>query len=70
VIDGVDLRVVELSGAAGDVVVFHPWLFHAAASNRAPEPRMMVGQNVQTAAGVARYARVPRLPLTAGGAPV
>jgi Phytanoyl-CoA dioxygenase (PhyH) len=60
VLDGVDLRVVELTGAAGDAVVFHPWLFHAPSPNRAREPRMMVGQNVQTASGVARYAPVVR----------
>src|SRR5262245_13646115 len=60
VLDGVDLRVVELTGAAGDAVVFHPWLFHAAAPNRARWPRMMVGQNVQTASGIARYAPVAK----------
>src|SRR5262245_59035357 len=60
VLDGVDLRVVELTGGPGDAVVFHPWLFHAAASNRGLEPRMMIGQNVQTASGVARYAPVAR----------
>ena len=56
VLAGVDLRVVELTGAVGDAVVFHPWLFHAPSPNRAREPRMMVGHNVQTASGVARFA--------------
>src|SRR5262245_2194059 len=59
-LDGVALPVVERTGAAGDAVVFHPWLFHAAAPNRARGPRMMVGQNVQTASGIARYAPVAR----------
>ncbi len=55
-IDGIDVRVVELTGAPGDVVLFHPWLFHAPAPNRLALPRMMIGHNLNTASGVARYA--------------
>jgi ectoine hydroxylase-related dioxygenase (phytanoyl-CoA dioxygenase family) len=40
-IDDVDLRVVELTGRAGDVFVMHCDTFHAAAPNRQEEPRMM-----------------------------
>jgi hypothetical protein len=61
VVDGVGLRVVELVGEAGDAVVFHPWLFHAPAPNRGLEPRMVIGHNVQTASGVARYAPVAEI---------
>src|SRR5262249_5689497 len=50
-IAGVDLRVVERTGTPGDVVLFHPWLFHAPAPNRLAPPRMMVGQNVSTVPG-------------------
>jgi ectoine hydroxylase-related dioxygenase (phytanoyl-CoA dioxygenase family) len=52
------LRVVELTGASGDVILLHPWLFHAPAPNRPATPRMMVGHNVSTTRGVARHAPV------------
>jgi ectoine hydroxylase-related dioxygenase (phytanoyl-CoA dioxygenase family) len=41
-IDGVDVRVVELTGQPGDVVFLHPHLFHAPAPNRSPHPRLMI----------------------------
>ena len=44
-IDGVPVRVVELTGSTGDVVLFHPWLLHTVAPNRRREPRLLVGQN-------------------------
>jgi hypothetical protein len=40
-IDDVDLRVVELTGRAGDVFVMHCDTLHAAAPNGHEEPRMM-----------------------------
>jgi hypothetical protein len=40
-VDDVDLRVVELTGRAGDAFVMHCDTFHAAAPNRATSPRMM-----------------------------
>lgn len=55
VIDGVQAHVAELTGAAGDVVLLHPWLLHAAAPNCGSSPRVMAGQNVQTARGLALY---------------
>lgn len=42
VIDGVEVRVVELTGRPGDVVFLHPHLFHAPAPNCLAEPRLMV----------------------------
>jgi hypothetical protein len=39
---GVRLRVAELTGAPGDVVLWHPALFHAAAPNTARHPRLML----------------------------
>ena len=42
VIDGVPLRVVELTGEPGDVVLMHSDCFHAAAPNRLTGPRMML----------------------------
>jgi phytanoyl-CoA dioxygenase PhyH len=40
-IDGVELRVVELTGRAGDAVLMHPLLLHAIAPNAAAVPRFM-----------------------------
>jgi hypothetical protein len=42
VIDGVPLRVVELTGEPGDVILMHSDSFHAVAPNRLTEPRMML----------------------------
>ena len=56
-IDGVSLRVVEFAGEAGDSVFFHPWLFHNASPNCRATPRMVVGQNFTTRAGLSIYAR-------------
>jgi hypothetical protein len=41
-IDGVPLRVVELTGEPGDVILMHSDTFHAVAPNRLSEPRMML----------------------------
>lgn len=40
-VDGVDVRVVELTGAPGDLVVMHPWVLHNISMNVAETPRMM-----------------------------
>jgi hypothetical protein len=45
-VDGVPVRVVELTGRAGDVVLAHPWMLHHAAPNAASYPRMMRGKNL------------------------
>lgn len=42
VIDGVPLRVVELTGEPGDVILMHSDCFHAVSPNRLSEPRMML----------------------------
>jgi ectoine hydroxylase-related dioxygenase (phytanoyl-CoA dioxygenase family) len=41
-VDGVPVRVVELSGEPGDVALWHPGLLHAASPNCADEPRFML----------------------------
>jgi hypothetical protein len=41
VVDGVSLRVAELTGEAGDVILAHPWLLHARAPHVARAPRMV-----------------------------
>ncbi len=48
-IDGVRVRVVELTGAAGDVVAMLPWTMHNLAMNCAPTPRFMVTHSVHRA---------------------
>jgi hypothetical protein len=39
--DGIKLRVVETSASAGDVLLCHPFLFHASAPNTIGVPRFM-----------------------------
>ncbi len=46
VVDGIPLRVVELTGAPGDIIVMHPWMLHAAAPNCDSAPRMMLSHSV------------------------
>ncbi|MCP5055862.1 MAG: phytanoyl-CoA dioxygenase family protein [bacterium] len=45
-IQGVPVRVVELCGNAGDVILCHPWMLHATAENAAATPRMMRAQRI------------------------
>ena len=47
VVGGVPVRVVELSGEAGDLVIGHNWLLHAGAANCGSRPRIMRVQRVQ-----------------------
>ena len=46
VIDGVHVRVTELTGNAGDAYLMHPWLMHAAAPNAGRAPRSMMTDTV------------------------
>ena len=45
-LEGHSLRVLELVGAPGDVVLMHPRLFHAPSRNVGVRPRMMVSQSL------------------------
>jgi len=45
-IEGHLLRVVELVGAPGDIVLMHPRMFHAPSRNVGSRPRMMVSQSL------------------------
>jgi ectoine hydroxylase-related dioxygenase (phytanoyl-CoA dioxygenase family) len=40
-LDGLPVRVIELTGQAGDVYLTHPWILHSIAANAADTPRMM-----------------------------
>ncbi len=46
--EGVELRVVEFSGAPGDVVLMHPWIVHAPAPNCGKRPRMVLTERIRT----------------------
>ena len=41
IVEGVPLRVVELTGEPGDMVFCHPLIVHCAAPNRGARPRFM-----------------------------
>ena len=43
----VPVRVVELTGEPGDVVLGHPWLLHAASPNCGDLPRLMRVQRLR-----------------------
>jgi hypothetical protein len=47
VVSGVPVRVAELVGEAGDVILGHPWLLHASAPNCGAEPRFMRVQRIR-----------------------
>ena len=46
-LSGIPVRVVELTGQPGDVVITHPWLIHTPAPNHGRRPRMMRIQRVR-----------------------
>ena len=48
-VGGTMVKVVELSGKPGDVVLGHPWLFHASSKNCGNHPRMMLIQRLKVA---------------------
>jgi hypothetical protein len=45
-IDGIALRVVELTGQPGDVLLAHPCVLHIGARNTGSYPRMMMTKNL------------------------
>ena len=47
-VDGVDVRVTELTGEAGDLVIMHPWVMHNIAMNCSARPRMMMSYSRYT----------------------
>jgi hypothetical protein len=52
VVDGIPLRVVELTGEPGDMVFCHPVMVHCVAQNRGTRPRFMrIKQQVLTHEG-------------------
>lgn len=53
VVDGIPVRVVEMTGEPGDVFFMHPSLMHAFSTNAGAEARMMLTQWVEGQAGAA-----------------
>ena len=49
-VDSIPLRVVENTGAAGDVILLHPLVLHVAAPNAGTEPRFLLSGGVDTPA--------------------
>jgi hypothetical protein len=46
-VDGIELRVVEMTGEPGDVFLMHPGVLHAAAPNASRTPRLMLAETVR-----------------------
>jgi len=51
VLDGVTVRLVELTGAADDVMVMHPWMLHAPSPNCSTTLRLMLMTTLSAALG-------------------
>ncbi len=47
-VDGIPLRVIENTGAAGDVILLHPLVLHVAAPNTGNVPRFLLSGSVDT----------------------
>jgi hypothetical protein len=47
----VALRVVEITGTAGDVVVMHPWTLHSISPNESALPRLALSSHVHVREG-------------------
>jgi hypothetical protein len=63
VVDGVPLRVVELTGEPGDMVFCHPCMVHCGAPNRGARPRFMrIKQQVFSHEGRERFMGLHRSP--------
>jgi hypothetical protein len=48
-IDGVPVRVVELTGSPGDVVITHLHVFHTRSPDTGTDPRLMLGKEIRRA---------------------
>jgi hypothetical protein len=46
VVDDVPVRVIELTGSPGDIILMHPWALHAPSPNCGTTPRIMVSHSV------------------------
>jgi hypothetical protein len=46
VVEGVSVRVEELCGEPGDVVIIHPWLLHSPSPNLSDRPRLQLAKDI------------------------
>lgn len=46
IVDSVPVRVEELCGEAGDVVILHPWLLHSPSPNSSDRPRLQLAKDI------------------------
>ena len=46
--DGIPLKVIENTGAAGDVILLHPLTLHVAAPNNGTAPRFLLSGSITT----------------------
>jgi hypothetical protein len=58
-LDGIAVRVVELVGKPGDVVLTHPWLLHAGSPNVNDRPRLMRASRVYRRDIYEKYMKAP-----------
>lgn len=58
VVGDVPVRIVELIGEPGDVVIGHPWLLHTPAPNRGDRPRFARVQRIRPQPGHDSMSRV------------
>lgn len=54
--DGIGLRVIETTAEAGDVILCHPFLYHAAAQNLSGVPRFMCNRTTPLAEKLSIFA--------------
>ncbi len=45
-LEGIPLKVAELTGKPGEAILMHPWTFHTASLNCGTTPRMILNQSV------------------------
>lgn len=54
-VDGVEVRVVEVTGEPGDVYLMHPWMLHNLSPNCAATPRIQLNTTVYRSGVLATY---------------
>lgn len=54
-VDGVEVRVVEVTGEPGDAYLMHPWMLHNLSPNCAPTPRIQLNTTVYRSGVLATY---------------
>jgi hypothetical protein len=58
-VGGAMVRVLELTGSPGDVVLTHPWVLHSPAPNTGAYPRMMLTKNLYRRGAIRQHQQRP-----------